>query len=235
MLKKLLPAVLGALLTSTAIADEAAVKKNFESKFGAKAESVTKSGYLGLYEIYADGQILYSDDKGTAFIIGPLIDGKTMKNVTQERMNKLTAIKWSDLPLERAVKQVRGDGKRVLATFEDPNCGYCKRLAKDLQKLDNVTIYTFLLPILSQDSVDKSKAIWCASDRAKAWNDWMVDGKTPGGKTDCDTTAITKNQEFGRKLNINGTPTVFFANGERVPGAVPVAQIEEKLAQIAGK
>ncbi len=235
MLKKLLPAVLGALLTSTAIADEAAVKKNFESKFGAKAESVTKSGYLGLYEIYADGQILYSDDKGTAFIIGPLIDGKTMKNVTQERMNKLTAIKWSDLPLERAVKQVRGDGKRVLATFEDPNCGYCKRLAKDLQKLDNVTIYTFLLPILSQDSVDKSKAIWCASDRAKAWNDWMVDGKTPGGKTDCDTTAITKNQEFGRKLNINGTPTMFFANGERVPGAVPVAQIEEKLAQIAGK
>lgn len=235
MLKKLLPAMLGALLASTAIADEAVVKKNFESRFGAKAESVTKSGYLGLYEIYADGQILYSDEKGTAFIIGPLIDGKTMKNVTQERMNKLTAIKWSDLPLERAVKQVRGDGKRVLATFEDPNCGYCKRLAKDLQKLDNVTIYTFLLPILSQDSVDKSKAIWCATDRAKAWNDWMVDGKTPGGKTDCDTTAITKNQEFGRKLNINGTPTMFFANGERVPGAVPVAQIEEKLAQIAGK
>ena len=235
MLKKLLPAMLGALLASTAIADEAVVKKNFESKFGAKAESVTKSGYLGLYEIYADGQILYSDEKGTAFIIGPLIDGKTMKNVTQERMNKLTAIKWSDLPLERAVKQVRGDGKRVLATFEDPNCGYCKRLAKDLQKLDNVTIYTFLLPILSPDSLEKSKAIWCAADRAKAWTDWMVDGKAPGGKTDCDTTAITKNQEFGRKLNINGTPTLFFASGERLPGAVPLQQIEEKLAQAAGK
>ena len=235
MLKKLLPAMLGALLASTAIADEAVVKKNFESKFGAKAESVTKSGYLGLYEIYADGQILYSDEKGTAFIIGPLIDGKTMKNVTQERMNKLTAIKWSDLPLERAVKQVRGDGKRVLATFEDPNCGYCKRLAKDLQKLDNVTIYTFLLPILSPDSLEKSKAIWCAADRAKAWTDWMVDGKAPSGKTDCDTTAITKNQEFGRKLNINGTPTLFFASGERLPGAVPLQQIEEKLAQAAGK
>ena len=235
MLKKLLPFLLGALLASAAIADEAVVKKNFESKFGAKAESVTKSGYLGLYEIYADGQILYSDEKGTAFIIGPLIDGRTMKNVTQERMNKLTAIKWSELPLERAVKQVRGDGKRVLATFEDPNCGYCKRLAKDLQKLDNVTIYTFLLPILSPDSLEKSKAIWCAADRAKAWNDWMVDGKAPGGKTDCDTTAITKNQEFGRKLNINGTPTLFFASGERLPGAVPLQQIEEKLAQAAGK
>ena len=232
MLKKLLPAMLGALLASTAIADEAVVKKNFESKFGAKAESVTKSGYLGLYEIYADGQILYSDEKGTAFIIGPLIDGKTMKNVTQERMNKLTAIKWSDLPLERAVKQVRGDGKRVLATFEDPNCGYCKRLAKDLQKLDNVTIYTFLLPILSQDSVDKSKAIWCATDRAKAWNDWMVEGRAPAGKDDCDISAITKNQEFGRRLSINGTPTIFFADGERVPGAVPLPKIEQKLSQL---
>ncbi|MFC5299920.1 DsbC family protein [Azospira restricta] len=235
MLKKLLPALLGATLAIAAVADEASVKRNFEAKFGAKADSVTKSGYLGLYEIYADGQILYGDEKGTAFILGPLIDGKTMRNVTQERMNKLTAIKWNDLPLERAVKQVRGDGKRVLASFEDPNCGYCKRLAKELLKLDNVTIYTFLYPILSQDSVDKSKAIWCAADRAKAWNDWMVDGKAPTGKTDCDTTAITKNQDFGRKLNINGTPTLFFVDGERIPGAVPLAKIEEKLAQTAGK
>lgn len=235
MLKKLLPAVIGTVLATATVADEAAVRKNFEAKFGAKADSVTKAGYLGLYEIYADGQILYADEKGSAFIIGPLIDGKTMKNVTQERMNKLTAIKWSDLPLDRAVKQVRGDGKRVLASFEDPNCGYCKRLAKDLQKLDNVTIYTFLYPILSQDSVDKSKAIWCAQDRAKAWNDWMVDGKTPAGKTDCDTTAITKNQDFGRKLNINGTPTMFFADGERIPGAVPLQRIEEKLSQTAGR
>ncbi len=235
MLKKLLPSLIGLTLATGAIADEAAVKKAFEAKFGAKAESVTKSGYLGLYEIYADGQIIYSDEKASAFIIGPLIDGKTLKNVTQERMNKLTAIKWSDLPLERAVKQVRGDGKRVLASFEDPNCGYCKRLAKELLKLDNVTVYTFLYPILSPDSVEKSKQIWCADDRAKAWNDWMVDGRAPAGRTDCDTSAIVRNQEFGRKLNINGTPTLFFADGERIPGAVPLAKIEEKLAKTAGK
>lgn len=235
MLKKLLPVLIGATLATGALANEALVKRNFETKFGAKAESVTKSGYLGLYEIYADGQILYSDEKGSAFIVGPLIDGKTMKNVTQERMVKLTAIKWNDLPLEQAVKLVRGDGKRVFATFEDPNCGYCKRLAKELQKLDNVTIYTFLYPILSQDSVDKSKQIWCADDRAKAWNDWMVEGRALTGKTDCDTTAIARNQEFGRKLNINGTPTLFFADGERIPGAVPMAKIEQKLAQTAGK
>jgi thiol:disulfide interchange protein DsbC len=204
-----------------------------EAKLGTKVESVTKSGYLGLYEVYADGNILYTDEMMTAFIAGgQLIDGKSLKNVTDERMRKLTAIKFSDLPLERAIKQVRGDGKRVLATFEDPNCGYCKRLAKDLQKLDNVTIYTFLLPILSEDSLKKSKQIWCSADRTKAWNDWMLDGRAPGSKDDCDTSAVTKNQEFGRRLNISGTPTIFFADGERVPGAIPLPKLEQKLSQL---
>lgn len=238
MLKKLLPRTAGALalaLAATfslpAAADEASVRKAVEAKLGGKVDSVVKAGYLGLYEIYADGQIIYTDDKVSALMIGTLIDGKTMKNVTSERMQKLTAIKFSDLPLELAVKQVRGDGKRVFATFEDPNCGYCKKLAKDIAKLDNVTIYTFLYPILSPDSLEKSKQIWCSSDKAKAWNDWMVDGKTPGGKSDCDTTAVQKTVETGRKLAINGTPTIFFADGERIPGAVPVAKIEQKLAQ----
>lgn len=233
MLRKFLPAaaagILATLSALPALANEAAVKKAVETKFNTKVDSVTKSGYLGLYEVYADGQILYTDKDATAFLVGSLVDGKTLKNVTQERMNKLTAIRFQDLPLDQAIKQVRGDGKRVLASFEDPNCGYCKRLAKELLKLENVTIYTFLYPILSQDSVDKSKQIWCSSDRAKAWNDWMVEGKAPENKAICDTTAVTKNQEFGRKLNINGTPTLFFADGERIPGAVPLARIEEKL------
>jgi thiol:disulfide interchange protein DsbC len=230
MLKKLLPFVLAAAFGGQAIADEADIKKTMEAKLGTKVESVTKSGYMGLYEVYADGQLLYTDEKVTTIIVGgQLIDAKTMKNVTDERMKKLTAIKFSELPLERAIKQVRGDGKRIMATFEDPNCGYCKRLAKDLLKLDNVTVYTFLYPILSEDSVRKSKQIWCSSDRAKAWNDWMVDGKAPAGREDCDTSAVTKNQEFGRKLNISGTPTMFFADGERVPGAMPLPRIEQKL------
>lgn len=230
MLKQLFPMLVAGAFTSLAFADEAEIKKAMEAKLGTKVESVTKSGYLGLYEVYADGQLLYTDEKMTAIVVGAqLIDGKTMKNITDERMRKLTAIKFSELPLERAIKQVRGDGKRVMATFEDPNCGYCKRLAKDLQKLDNVTIYTFLLPILSEDSVRKSKQIWCSSDRAKAWTDWMVEGKAPAGREDCDTAAVTKNQEFGRKLNISGTPTMFFSDGERVPGAMPLARIEQKL------
>jgi len=233
MLKKLLPLALASLFVATVNADEADIKKALEAKLGAKVESVTKSGYLGLFEVYSEGNILYTDDKMTAFIAGgQLIDGKTMKNVTEERMRKLTAIKFSELPLDRAIKQVRGDGKRVLATFEDPNCGYCKRLAKDLLKLDNVTIYTFLYPILSEDSIRKSKQIWCSPDRAKAWNDWMVEGRAPSGKDDCDTAAITKNQEYGRRLGISGTPTMFFADGERVPGAMPLAKIEQKLGQL---
>jgi len=233
MLKKLLPLALAALFVAAANADEADIKKAMEAKLGAKVESVTKAGFLGLYEVYSEGNILYTDEKMTAFIAGgQLIDGKTMKNVTEERMRKLTAIRFSELPLDRAIRQVRGDGKRVLATFEDPNCGYCKRLAKDLLKLDNVTIYTFLYPILSEDSLRKSKQIWCSADRAKAWNDWMVEGRAPAGKDDCDAAAISKNQEYGRRLGISGTPTIFFADGERVPGAIPLAKIEQKLGQL---
>jgi thiol:disulfide interchange protein DsbC len=236
MLKKLLPMALAAALCLPAIADEASVRTAVEAKLNSKVDRVTKTPYLGLYEIFVGGDIIYTDEKVSALLFeGKLVDTKNMKNITNERIQKLTAIKFSDLPLELAVKQVRGDGKRMFATFEDPNCGYCKKLAKDLTKLDNVTIYTFLYPILSPDSLEKSKQIWCATDKAKAWNDWMVDGKAPTGKSDCDTAAVQKTVEAGRKLAINGTPTIFFADGERIPGAVPVARIEEKLAQQPGK
>ncbi len=233
MLKKTLCLVAGVALACSALANEAEIKKGMESRLGAKVESVTKSGYLGLYEVYADGNIFYTDEKMTAVIAnGQMFDTKSMRNVTEERMRKLTAIKFSDLPLDRAIKQVRGDGKRVIATFEDPNCGYCKRLAKDLLKLDNVTVYTFLYPILSEDSLRKSKQIWCASDRSKAWNDLMVEGKSLSAKDSCDTTAISKNLEFGQSLKISGTPTIVFADGERFPGAMPLANIEKKLNSI---
>lgn len=236
MLKKLLPlaliATFSAALSLPALAQEATIKKTIETKLGVPVVSVTKSGYLGLYEVYFDGQIVYTDEKVSAIMAGNLIDAKTMTSVTEERMRKLNAIKFSDLPLNQAIKQVKGNGKRVLASFEDPNCGYCKRLAKDLTKLDNVTIYTFLYPVLGEDSIKKSRQIWCSADKAKTWNDWMVEGKAPTGKDDCDTTAIINNQEFGQKLRISGTPTLFFADGERIPGAVPLAKIEQKLNSV---
>ncbi len=232
MLKKLLALAWAVLACPVFASGEAEIRKIMEERLGTKVESVAKAGYLGLYEVYADGGIFYTDEKVSAIMVGgQLIDGRNMKNVTEERLRKLTAIRFGDLPFERAIKLVRGDGKRVLATFEDPNCGYCKRLAKEMQKLDNVTIYVFLYPILSEDSVRKSKQIWCSADRAKAWTDWMVDGKAPAGREDCDTAAVARNQEYGRRLNISGTPTLFFADGERVPGAVPLARIEQKLAQ----
>lgn len=232
MLKNMLPLVLAMAFCLNVKADEAAVRKTMEGKLGTKVDSVVKSGYLGLYEVYANGEVVYTDEKGTAIIAGPLIDGNTMKNITAERMKSLTAIKFSDLPFDNAFKQVLGDGKRVVATFLDPNCAYCKRLVKDLQSLKNVTIYTFLLPILSQDSVNKSNQIWCSADKNREWTAWMIDGKTPSSAGNCNTAAVTKNQEFARKLMITGTPTLFFGDGERVPGYIPLSQIEQKLNQV---
>ena len=235
MQKLLLPLAATALLavsfSQPARADEAAVRKAIESKLGVKVSSVAKSGYLGLYEVYAEGQIVYTDEKVTAIVGGPLFDAKTMKNVTSERMQKLTAIKFSDLPLDLAVKQVRGNGKRIIASFEDPNCGFCKKLAKDLQKLDNVTVYTFLYPILSPDSLEKSNRIWCSANKAKSWNDWMLRDVAPKGKAICNTEALTANLDFAKKYRITGTPTLIFEDGSRVPGAIGAVQIEERLAR----
>ncbi len=234
MLKKLLPIALSAALCLPAFADEASVKKALETKLGAKITSVTKSPYLGLYEVYAEGQILYTDEKQSVIIAGgSLIDGKTMRNHTAERMQKLTAIKFNELPFEYAVKQVRGDGKRVMASFEDPNCGYCKKLAKELLGMKDVTIYTFLTPVLGPDSQKKAEAIWCSADRSKTWSDWMTTNVAPAAATaSCDTAGLQRSAALGEKYRVRGTPTIFLSTGERIPGYVPVAQLEQRIANI---
>ena len=215
--------VLATLLPTIAVADEAAVRKLLEGKTG-KIERLVKVPGTSIWEVSADGQVLYADDGGRYLLSGSLIDGKTGKNLTSERL-------FSMLPLDSAVKQVRGNGKQVLVTFEDPNCGYCKKLAKDLLKAKDVTIYTFLYPVLGEDSVDKSKAIWCAPDRAKAWNDWMVSGKAaPAAGEKCDLAGLDTSTEAGRKLRINGTPAIFFGNGERAGGYIPLPEIEKRMA-----
>lgn len=232
MFKKFIAPLLIALplVAGAAHANEAAVKKSVEAWLGGKVTGVRKTDHLGLYEIHVGNEIYYTDEKVSLLFAGNIIDTKTRANLTQERLNKLSAIKFSDLPLELAIKQVRGDGKRVFATFEDPNCGYCKRLAKELAGMNNVTIYTFLLPILSQDSAEKSRAVWCAADRAKAWNDLMVNNTPPAaGNCDAPTEKVVA---LAQKYNIRGTPTIFLSNGERIPGALPVAQLEQKLAQV---
>jgi thiol:disulfide interchange protein DsbC len=230
MIKRILAIVCLTLSAFAARADEASVKKAFETWLGGKVDGVRKTDTLGLYEIQIGQQIYYTDEKVSLLIDGNIIDTKTRKNLTQERLNKLSAIKFAELPLQYAVKTVRGDGRRVFATFEDPNCGYCKRLAKEIAGMDNVTIYTFLLPILSQDSVNKSRAIWCAADRARAWSEWMISGVVPAAGN-CEAP-IEQVIGLAQKYNIRGTPTIFLSNGERIPGAIPVAQLEQKLAQV---
>ena len=213
-----------ALGAGKAAAGEAEARKALDEHVG-KVERLARAAAPGFWEGVVDGQVFYVDDTGRYLFAGGLVDLKTGRNLTAERQ-------FAMLPLNLAFKQVRGSGKNVLVTFEDPNCGYCKKLAHELQGVKDATIYTFLYPILSEDSIRKSKQIWCSADRAKAWNDWMVEGRAPAGKDDCDTSAVTKNQEFGRRLNISGTPTIFFADGERVPGAVPLPKIEQKLSQL---
>ena len=137
-------------------ADEASVRKNVETFINNPSpivETVTKMPYAGLYEVVLkSGELVYTDENVSFIMDGTLIDTKTRSNLTQARLQQLSAIDFSILPLDDAVKQVRGNGKRVIATFEDPNCGYCKKLAKELNGLKDVTIYTFLMPILSPDS-----------------------------------------------------------------------------------
>lgn len=212
------------------LTNEAIIKRTVESRLGGvKVEAVAKTPYLGLYEVRLDGEILYTDEKINYIFSGNIIDAKSMQNITEKRLRDLTAIKWENLPLDAAVKTVRGNGKRTLAVFSDPNCPYCKRFEKDLAKVDDVTIYTFLYPILSQDSHEKSKAVWCSADKSKAWSELMLNGTAPAAAR-CDTP-IDKNVELGRKYRVTGTPTLIFANGERVPGAIPAEQIEKLLTQ----
>jgi len=214
------------------LANEAIIKRTLESRLGGvKVEAVAKTPYLGLYEVRLDGEILYTDEKLNYIFSGNIIDAKSMQNLTEKRMRELTAVKWENLPLDAAVKTVRGNGKRTLAVFSDPNCPYCKRFEKDLAKVDDVTIYTFLYPILSQDSHEKANAVWCSADKSKAWSELMLNGTVPAAAR-CDTP-IQKNLELGRKYRVTGTPTLIFANGERVPGAIPQAQLEKLLADNA--
>ncbi len=225
-----------ALLAGAVWADEAVIRKNIAERIPQlkQIDEVTKTALPGLYEIRVNGtEIFYVDSEANFLLQGNLIDTKQKRNLTEERIEKLTMIAFDALPVKDAFTIVRGNGKRKLAVFEDPNCGYCKRFEKDLQKVDNVTITMFLYPILSADSTEKSKGVWCAKDRAKAWQDYMVrDQVVPAAAASCDTGAITRNLELGKKYKITGTPTLVFADGSRVPGAISSAQVEKYLTDI---
>lgn len=193
-------------------------------------KSISKAPVAGLYEVNVGTQMIYTDASGDYVIAGDLLDTKTRTNLSEARLAELNKVDFAGLPLDRAVKVVKGDGSRRIAVFSDPNCPYCKQLETSLKSVDNVTVYTFLYPVLSQDSLTKSKAIWCSSDRAKAWESWMVDRQPPAGAGNCDTSALQKNLALGHSLNVTGTPTIILQDGRRMPGAVSASQLNEALA-----
>lgn len=215
---------------------ETAVKKLVEPRLGegVKVDSVTKTPYSGLFEVRVGSDVIYTDEKAQFLFVGNVIDAKSGTNYTRARTEELSKIKFSDLPLELALKMVKGDGKRVIAVFEDPNCGYCKQFRKTLAGMDNITVYTFMYNILSDDSTAKSKNIWCASDRNKAWDDWMISGKAASTAPANCITPHDKVLALGQKLRVTGTPAIFFSDGTRIPGAVNAKGLEEKFASIAG-
>ncbi len=227
-------ALCAVLIPATALfAQENTIRKNLAERLPnlPKIDEVSKSPMPGLFEIRVNGSdIFYTDADGNFLIQGNLIDTKNRRNLTEERVEKLSAVDFDALPLKDAFTIVRGNGKRKVAVFEDPNCGYCKRFERDMQKIDNVTFYMFLYPILGADSVAKSQNIWCSKDKTKAFLDWMIKDASPATAA-CDTSALQRNVEFGKKYRITGTPTLIFADGNRVPGAIPAAQVEKFLAE----
>ncbi len=193
-------------------------------------KSISKAPIAGLYEVNVGTQMIYTDGSGDYVIAGDLLDTKTRTNLSEAHLAELNKVDFAGLPLDRAVKVVKGNGSRRIAVFSDPNCPYCKQLETTLKSVDNVTVYTFLYPVLSPDSVAKSKAIWCSSDRAKSWESWMVDHQAPASAGDCDTSALDKNLALGHGLNVTGTPTIILSDGRRLPGAVSASSLNEALA-----
>jgi thiol:disulfide interchange protein DsbC len=225
-------------LVGTAHAGETEIRKALGERLTdlGKVDEVTKSPIAGLFEVRIGTDIYYTDENGNYLLEGQLLDTKTRANLTEERISKLTAIDFSSLPLKDAIVWKQGDGSRKLAVFADPNCGYCKKFERDVRQIKDVTIYTFLFPILGGDSPEKSRNIWCAKDRAKTWIDWMVDGAAPPRMMgDCDSSALQRNTALGRKHKVNGTPALVFEDGKRVPGVMKIDQLEKQLLASAKK
>jgi thiol:disulfide interchange protein DsbC len=230
--------VLLALLSVSASADEKEVRDAVTAALqGAKIGPITKLPYGDLYEVIINGvNVLYTDSKGQVGLFGNLVELKTRKNLTELRRDELMVVDFSKLPLDKAIVKVKGNGSRKLAIFTDPDCPYCKQLEKELANVTDVTVYIFLLPLtqLHPDASRKATAIWCSTDRVKAWDDLMQSGKEPGeGKAKECATPIADIAKLAQQLNISGTPGLVFSNGKLVPGAVPAEQIETLLAAAA--
>lgn len=199
----------------------------------AKVTKIDKTGVKGIMEVTLDGEqgpmLVYADEQGQYLLVGDMLDVKNKRNLTREGMNKLTKVKWDSLPLKNAIKVVRGNGQRKMAVFSDPDCPYCKKAEVEFNKLDNVTIYTFLYPLaFHKDAARKAKLVWCSKDPSQAWLDLMLKGKVPEGKGNCDNP-VDENLALGSRLRVQGTPAMFLPNGTRIPGYVDAGRLEGLL------
>lgn len=224
------------LFAAAAGADEAAIRKNLAERLPnfPPIDEISKTPIPGIYELRIGADLLYTDEQGQYVIQGSVIDTKSRVNLTEARIAKLTQIDFSALPLKDAILIKQGSGARKLVVFGDPNCGYCKKLERDLLALKDVSIYTFLFPILGPDSNVKARDIWCSREPAKVWRGWMVDGATPPkAMGSCDTSALDRNIALGNRNRVTGTPAVVFEDGSRSPGALPADQLESRLVAAA--
>lgn len=223
------------LSMGVAYANEGAIRKVLTSKFPeAKIASIQKTPYSGLYEVYMDGQLVYIDANAQYIFLGDVIDIQNRVNLTQGRLSKLNIVPLNQLPLNNALKMVKGKGERKLVVFSDADCPFCRKFEDELKKVDNITVYTFLFPIegLHPKAAQISRQVWCAPDKNKAWEDYMSSGKIPNNDGKCNNP-IDENIALGAKLGINGTPTILLANGQRIPGMVPAAKLEDMMTRVA--
>lgn len=198
-------------------------------------EGARTTSMAGLIELRSGGNIFYTDASGDHIIDGQLIDARNQRNLTEARMDEINQVDFSTLPLRDAVRWKSGNGKRRMVVFSDPNCGYCKRLERDIQKLKDVTVYTFMIGILGDDSRTKSDHIWCSKDRTRAWLDWMLDGVAPQKALGQCSSPLQRNMALAQKLRVNGTPAIMFEDGSRLPGAASLQTMEQRLAKASSR
>lgn len=218
---------------SALAADDAKIKKLLAERLpDLPVQGIKAAPMPGWYEVFSGNRLFYVDEKADYILVGSVVDAKTKRNLTEERIRDLMRVKFDILPFEDAIKIVKGNGARKLAVFEDPDCPYCKRVEADINKLDNYTLYVFLYPIeqLHADATEKSKKVWCAKDRAKAWLELMLKNQVPKNKGDCETP-IGRNIALANQLNISGTPALIFEDGRLAPGAIPKEQIEKFMSE----
>lgn len=205
-------------------------------KLGLKVSEVNTTPIKGLFEAVVQGEIVYVDEFVDHIVMGQMFDTNSQQNLTEEARQRLNKIDFASLPFEDAIKTVNGNGQRAIAVFSDPNCGFCKRLEASLKDMKDVTIYTFLYPVITPSSREVSANVWCSKDKSATWKSLMIDGKSVKQRDqNCDISSLDRNIELGRKLNVTGTPTIFISSGHRAPGAVGPDYLENMLSRVENK